>query len=47
MLAVTHHVGTFEGLIDRLTVFDRGEIRYDGPVDTEIGAREQYLSIVD
>ena len=47
VLIVTHHVEAFDGLVDRLTVFDRGEVRYDGPVDADVGAHEQYRSIVD
>lgn len=47
VLVVTHHVEAFDGLVDRLTVFDRGEVLYDGPVEAETGPHEQYLSVVD
>ncbi|WP_262174957.1 ABC transporter ATP-binding protein [Haloarcula laminariae] len=42
-LVVTHHVRQFEGAVDRLTVFDGGEIRYDGGVGPDERARDRYL----
>jgi ABC-2 type transport system ATP-binding protein len=44
ILVVTHRVSAFEDIVDRLTVFESGEIRYDGPLDGETTAREQYMT---
>ena len=43
-LVVTHHVSRFEDIVDRLTVFDDGEIRYDGAVGPDETAHDRYLS---
>lgn len=47
VVAATHHVDAFEPVVDRLTVFDRGRIQYDGPVGSDESARDLYLSVVE
>jgi len=47
VLVVTHHLRRFEGFVDRLTVFDNGTIRYDGPVDADETAHDRYLQALD
>lgn len=47
VVIVTHHVGAFEGLVDRLTVFVSGEIRYDGSIDAATDPQAQYLAALD
>mgnify|MGYP006279616703 CR=1 FL=1 len=44
ILVVTHRVGSFDDIVDRLTVFEDGQIRYDGPVDEATTAHEQYMA---
>jgi ABC-2 type transport system ATP-binding protein len=44
ILVVTHRVSAFEDIIDRLTAFEDGRIRFDGPIDGETTAHEQYMA---
>jgi ABC-type multidrug transport system ATPase subunit len=46
LLIATHHVEAFEDSLDRLTVLDRGRIRYDGPIDDGPAAKDRYLELV-
>ena len=43
VLVVTHHVRRFEAIVDRLTVFDGGQVRYDGAVGPNELAHDRYL----
>jgi len=47
ILVVTHRVSAFEAIVDRLTVFDDGEIRYDGAIGPATTAHEQYMSSLE
>lgn len=46
VLVVTHHVSRFEAILDRLTVFDGGEIRYDDALGPDELAHERYLDVL-
>ncbi|MBX0305345.1 ABC transporter ATP-binding protein [Haloarcula salinisoli] len=46
VLVVTHHVGRFEAIVDRLTVFDGGQVRYDGAVGHDENAHDRYLDVL-
>ena len=47
LLIATHHVEGFEDIIDRLTVLDRGQVAYDGPIADGGAAQERYLDLID
>lgn len=47
LLIATHHVGSFEAVLDRLTVIDQGGVQYDGPIDNGVDARDRYLELVE
>jgi ABC-2 type transport system ATP-binding protein len=46
VLVVTHHVRRFGDIVDRLTVFDGGQVRYDGAVGPEETAHDRYLRVL-
>ncbi|MBX0288195.1 ABC transporter ATP-binding protein [Halomicroarcula sp. F28] len=46
VLVVTHHVGRFEAIVDRLTVFEDGQVRYDGAVGHDENAHDRYLDVL-
>lgn len=46
VLVVTHHVRRFEDIVDRLTVFDGGQVRYDGAVGPDENAHDRYLDVL-
>jgi len=46
VLVVTHHVRRFEDIVDRLTVFDGGQVRYDGAVGPYELAHDRYLDVL-
>jgi ABC-2 type transport system ATP-binding protein len=42
VVVATHSVAAFDPIVDHLTVFDRGRVCYDGPVDEVTTASERY-----
>ena len=46
VVVVTHHVRRFEDVVDRLTVFDGGQVRYDGAVGPDELAHDRYLDVL-
>lgn len=46
VLVVTHHIRRFEDIVDRLTVFEDGRVRYDGAVGPDELAHDRYLDVL-
>lgn len=47
ILVVTHQADTLDEIVDRLTVLERGSVRYDGAVDPDSSVSEQYLRHIE